>query len=286
MVRAALRHIVIGLAATGWLAGCVGGTETGAAGGNSGETTANAPSQPRSGTGREVEAPEAFQTTDSASWDGRPTLGGIWVASPDRVDPERVVMFNAATGKTVTGALFRRERGNPRPTLQVSSDAADVLQMLAGQPTEFRVTALRKAEKKAPPAKQPAAPAVAAAESADGDGSAAETAALATAAIAATAGTEAESGAAAADKSAAAAGALADATDAAPTDAEPRRPKPGRSAAPRRKQSATPRKPKPPRQAQSRATRRYGRRNASVAHSGDDGAATTAETASKPKCAV
>lgn len=188
MAQAALRRIVIGIAVTGWLAGCVGGSDTAPTGGTAAGTAAAPPGQSRSAGSREVEAPEVFQTTDSALWDGRPSLGGIWVASPAAVDPERVVMFNPATGKSVTGALFRRERDNPGPTLQVSSDAADALGMLAGQPTELRVTALKKVEKQAPAAEPStdAAAAEVAAAPPEGEGSAEETAALAAAALAAT----------------------------------------------------------------------------------------------------
>ena len=73
---------------------------------------------------RDVEAPSVFQASDDALWDGRPSLGGVWVASPDAVDPERVIMRNPANGKFVIGALFKRERDNPGPSLQISSDAA------------------------------------------------------------------------------------------------------------------------------------------------------------------
>ena len=95
---------------------------------------------------RDVEAPAVFQVTDTALWDGRPSLGGVWVASPDAVDPERVILRNDANGKFVIGALFRRERINPGPTLQISSDAAAALGMLAGQPGTINVTALRHEE--------------------------------------------------------------------------------------------------------------------------------------------
>lgn len=95
---------------------------------------------------RDVEAPEVFQTTDTALWDGRPSLGGVWVASPDATDPERVILRNAANGSFVIGALFRRERDNPGPKLQISSDAADALGVLAGQPVQISVTALRREE--------------------------------------------------------------------------------------------------------------------------------------------
>ncbi len=95
---------------------------------------------------RDVEAPDVFQAADSALWDGRPSLGGVWVASPDAVDPERVIMRNPANGKFVIGALFKRERDNPGPSLQISSDAAAALGLLAGQPAQINVTALRREE--------------------------------------------------------------------------------------------------------------------------------------------
>lgn len=93
---------------------------------------------------RDVEAPEVFQVTDTGLWDGRPSLGGVWVAHPDVKEPERVIIRNTTNGKFVIGALFRRERENPGPILQVSSDAAAALDMLAGSPNELNVTALRR----------------------------------------------------------------------------------------------------------------------------------------------
>lgn len=107
--------------------------------------TATAPSSTRL-VERDVEAPEVFQLTDQALWDGRPSLGGVWVAHPDATDPERVIIRNAANGRFVIGALFRRERDNPGPSLQVSSDAAAALNMVAGAPIELNVTALRREE--------------------------------------------------------------------------------------------------------------------------------------------
>lgn len=95
---------------------------------------------------RDVEAPEVFQVTEAGLWDGRPSLGGVWVAHPDVTDPERVIIRNNANGKFVIGALFRRERDIPGPRLQVSSDAAAALGMLAGAPVELNVTALRREE--------------------------------------------------------------------------------------------------------------------------------------------
>ncbi len=94
----------------------------------------------------DVEAPEIFQTTGSGLWDGRPSLGGVWVAHPDVAQPERVIIRNQENGNFVIGALFRRERDNPGPPLQVSSDAAEALGMLAGAPANLNVTALRREE--------------------------------------------------------------------------------------------------------------------------------------------
>ena len=93
---------------------------------------------------RDVEAPKVFQVTENGLWDGRPSLGGVWVAHPDVKDPERVIIRNEKNDKFVIGALFRRERENPGPRLQVSSDAAATLGMLAGQPVKLNVTALRR----------------------------------------------------------------------------------------------------------------------------------------------
>jgi cell division septation protein DedD len=101
--------------------------------------------QPASdGEAVEAEAPDVFGVTDTGLWDGRPSLGGVWVAYPEVSDPERVVIRNEANGSYVIGALFRRERDNPGPRFQISSDAAEALNVLAGQPTELEVVALRK----------------------------------------------------------------------------------------------------------------------------------------------
>ena len=88
---------------------------------------------------RDVEAPDVFSANEAGLWDGRPSLGGIWVAHPDVTDPERVIIRNTTNDKFVVGALFRRERDIPGPRLQISSDAAEALGMLAGAPAELNV---------------------------------------------------------------------------------------------------------------------------------------------------
>lgn len=87
-----------------------------------------------------------FSTRDRALWDGRPSLGGIWVAAPDVTAPERVLIRVPGSGKSVIGALFRREREFAGPPLQLSSEAANALGIYAGMPTEVEVVALRRAE--------------------------------------------------------------------------------------------------------------------------------------------
>lgn len=93
---------------------------------------------------RDVEAPEIFQVTEAGLWDGRPSLGGVWVAHPDVTEPERVLIRNTDNDNFVIGALFRRETMGPGPRLQVSSDAAAALGLLAGAPEQLNVTALRR----------------------------------------------------------------------------------------------------------------------------------------------
>ena len=106
---------------------------------------------------RDVEAPEVFQVTEAGLWDGRPSLGGVWVAHPDVKEPDRVIIRNELTGKFVIGAMFRKERETPGPRLQVSSDAAAAIGMLAGSPLELTVTALRREEVEEAPAIAPEA---------------------------------------------------------------------------------------------------------------------------------
>jgi len=122
------------------LSGCEGtGTEAG--------STPNAP-RPQGATSvnQDIERPDVFSVTEKALWDGRPSLGGVWVAYPANIDPERVVIRNTVNGKTVIGALFRRERENPGPKIQLSSDAAVALGVIAGTPTEISIVVLRREE--------------------------------------------------------------------------------------------------------------------------------------------
>lgn len=128
------------------LTGCMkGGPEAGAEPPTEATAAATRPSAVAM-VERDVEAPEVFSVSDEGLWDGRPSLGGVWVAYPEVGSPERVIIRNSTNGQTVIGALFKREREHPGPKLQVSSDAAAALGLLAGKPTMLDVTALRRTE--------------------------------------------------------------------------------------------------------------------------------------------
>ena len=145
MIRRHGAALVASAAAIALLSGCLQGDDgaTGTAAVRAGQSGA----QPSVAVAEsDAERPDVFDTQDRALWDGRPSLGGVWVAHPDVGDPERVIIRNPDTGQEVIGALFRRERHNPGPAFQVSADAAAALQMLAGAPTAIRVTALRTVE--------------------------------------------------------------------------------------------------------------------------------------------
>lgn len=117
----------------------------GCAGLDLGEETSNdAPNTVTNLVERDIEAPDVVNISEAGLWDGRPSLGGIWVAHPDAKDPEKVIIRNPQNGKFVIGALFRREREFSGPSLQLSSDAADALGISAGQPTNVSVVALRR----------------------------------------------------------------------------------------------------------------------------------------------
>jgi len=92
---------------------------------------------------KDVPAPTAFAATDTAIWDGRPSLGAIWVAHPDAPQAERVQIVNTATGKKIAGALFTRKSRAAGPPIQMSSQAALALGVGPGQTAELKITAIR-----------------------------------------------------------------------------------------------------------------------------------------------
>lgn len=130
--------------AEGALPGFLSRGDTEASGGSAGGTGGSSAGSSVRLVESDVEAPEVFDVAAEGLWDGRPSLGGVWVAHPDVTDPERVIIRNTANDRFVIGALFRRERMNPGPVFQVSSDAASALGILAGAPASISVTALRR----------------------------------------------------------------------------------------------------------------------------------------------
>ncbi|MHA3915625.1 SPOR domain-containing protein [Halovulum sp. GXIMD14793] len=93
---------------------------------------------------KDVEAPDVFQMRGKGLWDGRPSLGGIWIAVPDDVQPDRVRITNTANGKKVIGSLFERDVTLPGPPIMVSSDAAAALGLTAGSPQELQIVVMRR----------------------------------------------------------------------------------------------------------------------------------------------
>ncbi|MCG6884680.1 MAG: SPOR domain-containing protein [Silicimonas sp.] len=150
MTRVAVQAVFLSISMLA-LAACEEGINLGGA--STGENAPAARATAGSGTAmRDVQRPDIFSTEEEALWDGRPSLGGIWVAHPDVTAPERAIITNKTTGQKIAGALFRRERSNPGPRIQLSSDAAAALNILAGQPTQVHIVAVRREEIEVEPA--------------------------------------------------------------------------------------------------------------------------------------
>ncbi len=83
MTRRTTRAVALFLGGAVFLTACEpGGQMPGfLKGGGGGETTPRAGDETRL-IERDVEAPEVFQITENGLWDGRPSLGGVWVAHP------------------------------------------------------------------------------------------------------------------------------------------------------------------------------------------------------------
>ncbi len=141
MAMAQIRIILLMTAAAGMLTACVGGLNTPSLSGSSSNGATRIVT-------RDIEAPDVFQTVAMAQWDGRPSLGGVWIAVPRIAEPERVIIRNPANGKFVIGTLFRRAAAGDG--MQLSSDAAQALDVKAETAVRLDVTALRRADGGAP----------------------------------------------------------------------------------------------------------------------------------------
>ena len=128
------------------LTACVDNTNS-----SSSEPSAQKQNPSLSSSGKEVPAPEIFSLSDRAVWDGRPTLGGVWVAHENSRIPTRATITNTANGKSTTGALWSKSKGIPGPAFTISSDMANALGMKAGVPVTIKVVALTKEVVQAPP---------------------------------------------------------------------------------------------------------------------------------------
>lgn len=91
---------------------------------------------------RDVEAPEVFQMTQDGTWDGRPSLGAVWIAHDEAEEPLRTIIRRQGTEEFVIGMLYKRSATNPGTGFQVSADAAEALGLSAGEPALLDVTAL------------------------------------------------------------------------------------------------------------------------------------------------
>jgi len=92
-------------------------------------------------------APEVFEAIGSAVWDGRHTLRGVWIAHPMAVSARRVRIFNTDNGVAVDGALFKRDATREGASILISSEAAELLGMTAGEPAKLRIVAVKLAKK-------------------------------------------------------------------------------------------------------------------------------------------
>lgn len=87
-------------------------------------------------------APQIFEATGTAVWDGKRTLQGVWVAHPLASSARRVRIFNTTNGLAVDGALFKRDSALSGASVLISSEAAGLLQMAAGEEARLRIVAV------------------------------------------------------------------------------------------------------------------------------------------------
>lgn len=95
-------------------------------------------------TEAEVLRPDIYDETDMGLWDGRPSIGGLWIAHPTVSQAERVRVTNLANNRTITGALFARDPSIPGPPFLMSGEAAATLGAEPGVPVQLNVVALRR----------------------------------------------------------------------------------------------------------------------------------------------
>ncbi|MEM1297816.1 MAG: SPOR domain-containing protein [Pseudomonadota bacterium] len=87
-------------------------------------------------------APEVFEATGIAQWDGKRTLQGVWVAHPLATTARRVRIFNTENNQAVDGALFKRDAALTGASVLISSEAAQKLGIEPGGSAELRIVAV------------------------------------------------------------------------------------------------------------------------------------------------
>lgn len=91
-------------------------------------------------------APEIFEASGRATWDGKRTLQGVWVAHPLAASARRVRIYNENTGTAVDGALFKRDAALEGASVLISSEAAELLGLVVGENTPLRIVAVKPVE--------------------------------------------------------------------------------------------------------------------------------------------
>ncbi|MEM0991071.1 MAG: SPOR domain-containing protein [Pseudomonadota bacterium] len=91
-------------------------------------------------------APDVFEATGRARWDGKRTLQGIWVAHPQAETARRVRIFNTDNGRAADGALFKRDANDGQDSVLISSEAAMVLGISPGSSASIRIVAVTPVE--------------------------------------------------------------------------------------------------------------------------------------------
>lgn len=90
-------------------------------------------------------APEVFEATDMAVWDGKPTFGDVWISVPGALQPERVEIRVEETGKVIRASMLVDDApASPDAPIRLSSGAARALGVGPLQEVRITVTALRK----------------------------------------------------------------------------------------------------------------------------------------------
>ena len=90
-----------------------------------------------------IRAPELFQASGLAKWNGQRTVRGVWVAHPRARGSRRVRIVNSQTGAEIDGMLYRPERAENGDVITVSSDAASALGLLPDRPALLALFGLR-----------------------------------------------------------------------------------------------------------------------------------------------